>query len=204
MWLCCYRLPSPLTPAKRSREARLGGASQAGSSLASPSQRLKTEPTSDNGSAAVTGAAAAAKAAAGPMPGDDLPPVIAPPGRCALLSSHCFMCCTAHGVVHTHMHAAISRWCDSRLSSSYVSWVFACQKVCVQLYYVGPFTHLPKPCCCLPAAVQVVCMRAQLCVLGSQGGIATLHHGSHWFFLRHCMHADVGSCCLVADHALSR
>ena len=81
--LCCCRLPSPLTPAKRSREARLGGASTAGSSLASPSQKLKTESTSGSGSAAVTGAAAAAKAAAGPMPGDDLPPVIAPPGRCA-------------------------------------------------------------------------------------------------------------------------
>ncbi|KAL3150414.1 hypothetical protein ABBQ32_000252 [Trebouxia sp. C0010 RCD-2024] len=75
-------LPGPLTPAKRPREARLGGGSQAGSSLASPSQRLKTEPSSGSGSAAATGAAAAAKAGGGgAMPGDDLPPVIAPPGR---------------------------------------------------------------------------------------------------------------------------
>ena len=71
-----------MTPAKRPREARLGGASQAGSSLASPSQRLKTEPTAGGGTAAATGAAAAA----GSMPGDDLPPVIAPPGRSAALT----------------------------------------------------------------------------------------------------------------------
>lgn len=77
---CKCRLPGPLTPAKRAREAQLGGASQAGSSLASPSQRLKTEPTSGASTAAATGAAAAA----GSMPGDDLPPVIAPPGRSAL------------------------------------------------------------------------------------------------------------------------
>lgn len=76
---CKCRLPGPLTPAKRAREAQLGGASQAGSSLASPAQRLKTEPTSGASTATATGAAAAA----GSMPGDDLPPVIAPPGRSA-------------------------------------------------------------------------------------------------------------------------
>ncbi|KAL0034398.1 hypothetical protein WJX79_000220 [Trebouxia sp. C0005] len=71
-------LSAPLTPAKRSRDRRLDGASQGGSTLASPSQRLKTETT---GATSQSGAAAAAKAASGPMPGDDLPPVLAPPGR---------------------------------------------------------------------------------------------------------------------------
>lgn len=82
------RLPGPLTPAKRAREAQLGGASQAGSSLASPSQRLKTEPTSGASTAAATGAGAAA----GSMPGDDLPPVIAPPGRSAALTLRLLPC----------------------------------------------------------------------------------------------------------------
>lgn len=76
------RLSAPLTPAKRSRDRRLDGASQGGSTLASPSQRLKTETT---GATSQSGAAAAAKAAAGPMPGDDLPPVLAPPGRSAVM-----------------------------------------------------------------------------------------------------------------------
>ncbi|KAL0053110.1 hypothetical protein WJX82_000994 [Trebouxia sp. C0006] len=71
-------LSAPLTPAKRSRDRRLDGASQGGSTLASPSQRLKTETAA---ATSQSGAAAAAKAAAGPMPGDDLPPVLAPPGR---------------------------------------------------------------------------------------------------------------------------
>ena len=79
------KVPSPLTPAKRSQETRLGGASQAVSNLVSPSQKLKTETASGSSSAAVTGAAAAAKAAAGRMPGDDLAPVSASPGRAAFL-----------------------------------------------------------------------------------------------------------------------
>ena len=82
--LLLSRLAAPLTPAKRLREGRLGGASQGGTGLASPSQRLKTEATGASGHAASSGAAAAAKAVAGPMPGDDLPPVLAPPGRSGL------------------------------------------------------------------------------------------------------------------------
>lgn len=69
----CNRLPGPLTPAKRSREVRLGGSSQGGLGGASPPQKLKVESSSGAGQSS----------AAVPMPGDDLPPVIAPPGRLA-------------------------------------------------------------------------------------------------------------------------
>ena len=86
LFLLVHRLSAPLTPAKRSRDRRLDGASQGGSTLASPSQRLKTETTA---ATSQSGAAAAAKAAAGPMPGDDLPPVLAPPGRSAVM--HVFL-----------------------------------------------------------------------------------------------------------------
>ncbi len=85
-FLLVRRLSAPLTPAKRSRDRRLDGASQGGSTLASPSQRLKTDTTA---ATSQSGAAAAAKAAAEPMPGDDLPPVLAPPGRSAV--THVFL-----------------------------------------------------------------------------------------------------------------
>ena len=76
--VCLFRrMQRPLTSAKRSHQERLGAA-QGGSGLPSPSQKLKTEAV-----ASASAASLAARAAIGPMPGDDLPPVIAPPGRSA-------------------------------------------------------------------------------------------------------------------------
>lgn len=75
----CPRLPGPLTPAKRSRDARLGGVSQGGMGVVSPPQKLKTEAGLDT----------RPSSSAGPMPGDDLPPVLAPPGRSVLVLCSC-------------------------------------------------------------------------------------------------------------------
>ena len=126
------RLAAPLTPAKRSRDRRLDGASHGGSGLASSSQRVKTEVT---GGVGQSGAAAAAKAAAGPMPGDDLPPVLAPPGRSA--ASACLPPCQ---MFHTHAlvlkHACMGHACV--VVSSMLVWCKCLTKMSALEKAFGP------------------------------------------------------------------